>query len=64
MQKSLIIALLINFCSINSYSQQKPSSTRESSRSAKNGQYVTKSYADKHKSTTYTSKIKKSKKSK
>ena len=34
---------------------------QEKSRSAKSGKFVTKKYAEKHKSTTYTSKTKKSK---
>lgn len=45
----LIISLLISNVSI----------CQERSRSAKSGKYVTKEYAKKHKSTTYTSKVKK-----
>ena len=44
----LIFSLLISNISI----------CQEKSRSAKTGRYVTKDYAKKHKSTTYTSKIK------
>ena len=44
--------------SSKSTSSKNASSKATTSRSAKSGQYVTKSYADKHKSTTYTSKKK------
>lgn len=39
--------------------RKKKSSSGTTSRSAKTGRFVKKSYADKHKSTTYTSKKKK-----
>lgn len=51
MKKSLIILLVLLVCNTTIYGQEK-------SRSAKTGRYVTKSYAKKHKSTTYTSKTK------
>lgn len=47
----LIVALMISNFGIS----------QERSRSAKSGKYVTKEYAKKHKSTTYTSKVKKKK---
>lgn len=51
MKKILIISLLLLANNMTLYSQEK-------SRSAKTGRYVTKEYAKKHKSTTYTSKTK------
>jgi hypothetical protein len=59
MKKLLTIAIAISIVSI-SYGQDVKSrksnnNSRTQSRSAKTGQYVSKPYADKHKSTTYTS---------
>ncbi len=57
---SLLLTLSILALVTNVQAQVEPtkkSSTQ--SRSAKTGQYVTKSYADKHPSTTYTSKKRK-----
>lgn len=50
-----VLALFIVF-SINAQTTRKSKSakSKSTSRSAKTGQYVTKSYADKHRSTTYT----------
>ena len=51
--KKIILLLVITLCiNPNCFSQEK-------SRSAKSGRYVTKEYAKKNKSTTYTSKTKK-----
>ena len=52
MKKVFIIALLFLLNNNVTFSQEK-------SRSAKTGKYVTKDYAKKNKSTTYTSKTKK-----
>ena len=51
MKKIIIVALMLFVNCIQTFSQEK-------SRSAKTGKYVTKDYAEKHKSTTYTSKTK------
>ena len=52
MKKIILLLVIILLNNPNCFSQEK-------SRSAKSGKYVTKEYAKKHKSTTYTSKTKK-----
>jgi len=54
MKKILLLSGVLFFIVTSGFAQKRSSSTQ--SRSAKSGRYVTKSYADKHKSTTYTSK--------
>jgi hypothetical protein len=57
MKKILFVSALFLFISESAIAQKRTRSTQ--SRSAKTGQYTTKSYADKHKSTTYTTTKKK-----
>ena len=61
MKKLILVAVSFLFViGLNAQTTRSTKSTTKStSRSAKSGQYVTKSYADKHKATTYTSKKKK-----
>ena len=51
MRTKIIIFFVLFVGCVKTYSQEK-------SRSAKTGKYVTREYAEKHKSTTYTSKTK------
>lgn len=57
MYNRILIILILAF-SANFAQAQTQTGTR--SRSAKTGKYVTNDFAKKHKSTTYTSKVKKS----
>ncbi|MBA4155397.1 hypothetical protein [Flavobacterium sp.] len=61
--KKIMTFLMTVFISIAIQAQQKPkkSSTKEQSRSAETGRYVTKQEAKKNPSTTYTSKTRKKK---
>ncbi len=57
--KILITLMLLCMCNLIVHAQVEPTKKLSSqSRSAKTGQYVTKSYANKHPSTTCTSKKK------
>lgn len=64
--KKLILAVIsflfvmgLNAQTTKSSKSTTKSVTKSTSRSAKSGKFVTKSYADKHKATTYTSKKRK-----